>query len=127
MKNIIITATAESVEQAQALIDAGVDRIYVGEKDYGLRLPQTLSYDEINRIAQLVHAAGKELTVAVNALMHQSMMDSIKPFLDFLKDSKPSMMHQPWSLLAARSISGENKQELLRLFWLVRFHLPNYS
>ena len=63
MKNIIITATAESVEQAQALIDAGVDRIYVGEKDYGLRLPQTLSYDEINRIAQLVHAAGKELTV----------------------------------------------------------------
>ena len=86
MKNIIITATAESVEQAQALIDAGVDRIYVGEKDYGLRLPQTLSYDEINRIAQLVHAAGKELTVAVNALMHQSMMDSIKPFLDFLKE-----------------------------------------
>ena len=51
MKNIIITATAESVEQAQALIDAGVDRIYVGEKDYGLRLPQTLSYDEINPIA----------------------------------------------------------------------------
>ena len=86
MKNIIITATAESVEQAKALIDAGVDRIYVGEKDYGLRLPQTLSYDEINRIAQLVHAAGKELTVAVNALMHQSMMDSIKPFLDFLKE-----------------------------------------
>ena len=86
MKNIMITATAERVEQAQALIDAGVDRIYVGEKDYGLRLPQTLSYDEINRIAQLVHAAGKELTVAVNALMHQSMMDSIKPFLDFLKE-----------------------------------------
>ena len=26
MKNIIITATAESVEQAQALIDTGVDR-----------------------------------------------------------------------------------------------------
>ena len=33
MKNIIITATAERVEQAQALTDAGVDRIYVGEKD----------------------------------------------------------------------------------------------
>ena len=55
MKNIIITATAESVEQAQALINAGVDRIYVGESDYGLRLPQTLSYDELNRISQLVH------------------------------------------------------------------------
>ncbi len=54
MKNIIITATAESVEQAQALIDAGVDRIYV-VKRLRITVPQTLSYDEINRIAQLVY------------------------------------------------------------------------
>lgn len=84
MKELIITATAESLEQAEALLEAGVDRIYVGEENYGLRLPHTFSLDELNRISKLVHAAGKELTVAVNALMHQDMMDSIKPFLDFL-------------------------------------------
>ena len=84
MKRIIITATAESIEQVQALLEVGVDRIYVGEKEFGLRLPHTFSYDELSRISDLVHAAGKEMTVAVNALMHQDMMDRIKPFLDFL-------------------------------------------
>lgn len=39
MKKIIITATAESIEQVKALLAAGVDRIYVGEANYGLRLP----------------------------------------------------------------------------------------
>ena len=32
MEKIIITATAESIEQVKELLDAGVDRIYVGEE-----------------------------------------------------------------------------------------------
>ena len=88
MEKIIITATAESIEQVKELLEAGVDRIYVGEKDFGLRLPKTFSYDELRTIAGLVHDAGKELIVAVNALMHQDMMDRIKPFLDFLEEIK---------------------------------------
>ena len=86
MKKIIITATAESIEQVQDLLEAGVDRIYVGEEKYGLRLPHNFTYDELNRISQMVHLAGKEMTVAVNALMHQDMMDQIKPYLDFLQE-----------------------------------------
>ena len=60
MEKIIITATAESVEQVKELLKAGVDRIYVGEKEYGLRLPHTFSYDELRQIATIVHEAGKE-------------------------------------------------------------------
>ena len=86
MEKIIITATAESIEQVKELLEAGVDRIYVGEKNYGLRLPHTFSYDELREIANLVHEAGKEIVIAVNALMHQEMMDKIKPFLDFLAE-----------------------------------------
>ncbi|MEW4354092.1 peptidase U32 family protein [Streptococcus pneumoniae] len=86
MEKIIITATAESLAQAKALVELGVDRIYVGEKDFGLRLPHTFSYEELREIAEVVHGAGKELTVAVNALMHQDMMNRIKPFLDFLEE-----------------------------------------
>lgn len=88
MEKIVITATAESIEQVEQLLEAGVDRIYVGEKDFGLRLPTTFSYDQLREIAKLVHDAGKELLVAVNALMHQDMMDRIKPFLDFLEEIK---------------------------------------
>ena len=88
MEKIIITATAESIEQVKELLEAGVDRIYVGEKHYGLRLPHTFSYDELRQIADLVHEASREIVVAVNALMHQDMMDNIKPFLDFLAEIK---------------------------------------
>ena len=88
MEKIIITATAESIEQVKQLLEAGVDRIYVGEKDFGLRLPTTFSHEELREIAKIVHDAGKELIVAVNALMHQDMMDRIKPFLDFLEEIK---------------------------------------
>lgn len=88
MKKIIITATAESIEQVKDLLAAGVDRIYVGEENYGLRLPHNFTYDELREIAKLVHDAGRELTVACNALMHQDMMDNIKPFLDLMKEIK---------------------------------------
>lgn len=88
MEKTIITATAESIEQVKDLLAAGVDRIYVGEENYGLRLPHNFTYDELREIAKLVHDAGRELTVACNALMHQDMMDNIKPFLDLMKEIK---------------------------------------
>ena len=88
MKKIIITATAESVDQVKQLLDAGVDRIYVGEENYGLRLPHNFKFDELREVAKLVHAAGKEITVACNALMHQEMMDDIKSFLDLMQEIK---------------------------------------
>ena len=42
MEKIIITATAESIEQVKQLLEVGVDRIYVGEKDFGLVCQQRL-------------------------------------------------------------------------------------
>ena len=88
MEKIIITATAESIEQVKELLDAGVDRIYVGEENYGLRLPHNFTYDELSEIAKLVHDAGKELSIACNALLHQDMINAVRPYLDFLKDIK---------------------------------------
>lgn len=150
MNKIIITATAESIEQVQALLEAGVDRIYVGEKEYGLRLPHTFSYDELSRISELVHEAGKELTVAVNALMHQDMMDNIKPFLDFLASIEvdyitvgdagvfyvlkrdgytfKTIYDASTMVTSSRQINfWGQKQVFLKLFLLEKFHLPNSS
>ena len=85
---ITITSTAESLEQAKALLEAGVDRLYIGEKNYGLRVPTALTNEEIQKITELAHDAGKTVTVAVNALMHTEMMAKIKDFLDFLVEIK---------------------------------------
>lgn len=85
---ITITSTAESLEQAKALLEAGVDRLYIGEKNYGLRVPTALTNEEIQKLTELAHEAGKTVTVAVNALMHTEMMAKIKEFLDFLVEIK---------------------------------------
>ncbi|EKF52421.1 peptidase U32 family protein [Lactococcus garvieae] len=89
---IKITTTAESIEQAKALLEAGTDNLYIGEAEFGLRLPTALSHEEIREITALAHAAGKTVTVAVNALMHVDMMAKIKPFLDFLQEIKVDMI-----------------------------------
>ncbi|MQW23498.1 MULTISPECIES: peptidase U32 family protein [unclassified Lactococcus] len=83
---IKIIATAESVEQAKALIAAGVDNITIGDADFALHVPTALSYEDIREITHLAHDAHKTVTVAVNALMHVEMMAQIKPYLDFLQE-----------------------------------------
>lgn len=85
-KKIKITATAESIKQAKALLDVGVDTLYIGEKTYGLRLPHDFTRDEIRQITELVHQRGATVTVAVNAIMHPDKMANIKSYLDFLSD-----------------------------------------
>ena len=94
MEKIVITATAESYEQACELLELGVDRIYIGEKAFGLRLPKPFSFAEMRKIAELVHESGKELTVAVNALMHQGMMDALPDYLDFLASTMVTSSRQ---------------------------------
>lgn len=80
-----IIATAESIDQAQALIEAGVDTLYVGEDQYGLRLPASFSESEIKEITELAHKNGKRVCVAVNALMHNDRIEKIAPYLHFLQ------------------------------------------
>lgn len=144
---ITITSTAESLEQAKALLEAGVDRLYIGEKNYGLRVPTALTNEEIQKITELAHDAGKTVTVAVNALMHTEMMAKIKDFLDFLVEIKADriavgdagvifvlqrdkyelpllMMPQPWLLLPAKLIFGPNKGQL-KLFLHVNCQKKN--
>ncbi|GGL59392.1 protease [Sporolactobacillus putidus] len=83
---INIIATAESPEQAGALLDAGVDTLYVGGHPFGLRLPRPLSPDEIERIAGMAHARGKKITVACNSLMHNEQVDQLPQYLSRLAE-----------------------------------------
>ena len=85
---INIIATAESLDQAQKLLDVGVNTLYIGEGDFGLRLPYNFSHDELRSITNLAHERGAKVTVAVNALMHPDKMKKIPDFLSFLEGIK---------------------------------------
>ncbi|MFV0556299.1 MAG: peptidase U32 family protein [Lactovum sp.] len=87
MKINIIT-TAESLEQAKALLENGADTIYIGDEDFSLRVPTPLKRQEMSEIVKLTHSLGKTVTVAVNALMHVDKMAIIKEYLDFLQELK---------------------------------------
>ncbi|WP_460056070.1 peptidase U32 family protein [Pseudolactococcus yaeyamensis] len=87
-KKIKITATVENLTQAKALLDLGIDNLYIGESEYALRLAHAFTWDEIRDITEMAHAAGTQVTVAVNAIMHPEKMATIKPYLDFLQEIK---------------------------------------
>lgn len=85
-KVIEIIATAESIEQAKKLIDTDVDTLYIGNDEFGLRLPTSFTNEQIAEITTLAHKAGKRVLIAVNGLMHNEHIESITPYLHFLKE-----------------------------------------
>ncbi|RYL93742.1 peptidase U32 family protein [Sporolactobacillus sp. THM19-2] len=81
-----LIATAESAGQAEALLDAGVDTLYVGGHPFGLRLPRPLGIEEIKEIIHLAHGRGKKVTVACNALMHNKEIEQLGAYLSRLAE-----------------------------------------
>lgn len=82
---IQLVTTAQSVEQAEALIKAGADRLYVGGTTFGLRQKGGWTTDAVREVTQLAHRYGKEVTVAVNNLMHNDHIEQLPDYLQELK------------------------------------------
>lgn len=80
-----LVATAESVKQAEQLVDAGIDKLYIGEADFGLRLPASFTTEEIAEITEIAHNKGKKVCVAVNAIMHNDRIKTVIPYLKELE------------------------------------------
>lgn len=83
---IELIATVESIQQAEALLAAGVDILYFGEDTFGLRLPHSFTRSEQEQITQMAHKAGKKVSVALNAIFHNEDIDLVPEYLEFLKD-----------------------------------------
>ncbi|MBC1458070.1 peptidase U32 family protein [Listeria newyorkensis] len=83
-----IIATAESVLQAELLLGAGVDTLYVGGSRFGLRMPQSLTLADISEITNKAHEAGKKVLVAVNALMHNEHLTDLPAYLREIANMK---------------------------------------
>lgn len=86
---IELIATAESITQAEELLAAGVDTLYIGEEEYGLRLPHSFSREEQKALIELAHAKGKKVNIAVTGIMHPEKMRKIPEYLAFLAEVKP--------------------------------------
>ncbi|MBE6182829.1 MAG: U32 family peptidase [Bacillus sp. (in: Bacteria)] len=78
---INIIATAASTKQAEALLKVGVDTLYIGDNRFGLRLPTSMSIEEIEEVVKLAHHFGKKVHVAVNGIMHNEHIEELPKYL----------------------------------------------
>ena len=82
---IQLVTTAQSVDQAEALIKAGADRLYIGNSRFGLRQKGDWTIDAVREVTQLAHRHGKDVTVAVNNLMHNDHIEELSEYVQTLK------------------------------------------
>lgn len=81
MKKPELLVTPQSVEHIKALLDAGADAFIIGEQKFGLRLAGDFTVAQVEEATKLIHAAGKKVYVAVNALFHNDRLEALDEYL----------------------------------------------
>ncbi len=81
MKKPELLVTPQSIEHIKALLEAGADAFVIGEQQFGLRLAGEFSVEEVEEATKLIHAAGKKVYVAVNALFHNEKLEALADYL----------------------------------------------
>jgi len=82
---IKIITTVESIDQARQLLEAGVDELYFGQDEFGLRLPTSFDREDQEKLTNMAHDAGKTVSIAVNAILHNEDIEKLPEYLKFLK------------------------------------------
>ncbi|MGG0663587.1 peptidase U32 family protein [Viridibacillus arvi] len=81
MKKPELLVTPQSVEHVEALIQAGADAFLIGEQQFGLRLAGEFSIEQVTAATEKIHAAGKKVYVAMNAIFHNDRVDALAPYM----------------------------------------------
>jgi len=76
-----LLVTPQSIEHITALLEAGADAFVIGEQKFGLRLAGDFTVAQVEEATKLIHAAGKKVYVAVNALFHNDRLDALDEYL----------------------------------------------
>ena len=83
-----LLAPAGNSETLRAALKSGADAIYIGGKQYHMRLLRRgFHFDEaaLREAVAAVHAAGKKLYVTVNNLIFEDELDGLRDYLLFLQ------------------------------------------
>ncbi|MER1986058.1 MAG: peptidase U32 family protein [Solibacillus sp.] len=81
MKKPELLVTPQSVAHVEALLEAGADAFVLGEQKFGLRLAGDFSVADVEEATAIIHAAGKKVYVAVNAIFHNDRLDALDVYL----------------------------------------------
>ena len=69
------------MEHVQALLQAGADAFVIGEQKFGLRLAGEFTVAQVEEATAIIHAAGKKVYVAVNAIFHNDRIEALDAYV----------------------------------------------
>jgi putative protease len=84
-----LLAPAGNMETLRADIDCGADAVYVGGKQYHMRLLRDefhFDNDALRLATKTLHSAGKKIYVTVNSLIFEEELDTLRTYLLFLQE-----------------------------------------
>ena len=81
-----IAVTPFSVSSISKLSKAGADIFILGNEKYANRLVYSFSTMEITEAKNLVSTLGKELYINLNIIVHNTDLEELETFLNFVKE-----------------------------------------
>lgn len=109
MKKPELLVTPTSIDDIDALSQAGADAFMIGEQRFGLRLAGEFNRDGVKAAISIAHKYGKKVYVAMNAIFHNESMEEIEEYIKYLKEvgADSIVFGDPAVLMYAREIAPE--------------------
>ncbi|MEK4854321.1 peptidase U32 family protein [Paenibacillus sp. FSL H7-0756] len=76
-----LLATAASLEEAVALLDAGASALLVGDDRFGMRLAGHFTLEDTAAVVKLAHARGGKVYVSINGLIPNTMLEELPAYV----------------------------------------------
>ncbi len=91
-KEVELLAPAGNFEIFKEIINTGADAVYLGGKNFNMRLHRkdfNFTNEEILEAIKIAHSKNKKVYITLNNLMNESEMNEVTTYLDFLEEAQP--------------------------------------
>ncbi|WP_106768444.1 peptidase U32 family protein [Paenibacillus faecalis] len=119
-----LLAAAGSLEDIQVYLQAGADAVLVGDDRFGLRLPGSMTLEDIRKATEMVHDASGKIYVSLNNLMTNDLLEALSEYVKALGEIGVDAVefNDPSVLTAVKSFAPS-----LKLHWNAEMTSTNYS
>ncbi|MDF2945592.1 MAG: peptidase [Bacillales bacterium] len=76
-----LLVTPKSIDHISELISAGADAFVIGNREFGIRLLNAFSIEEIGHANKVIKENNKKLYIAVNGLYHNEEIDALRVYI----------------------------------------------
>ncbi|OBZ11802.1 peptidase U32 [Bacillus sp. FJAT-27264] len=119
-----LLATAASLEEAAALLDAGADALLIGDDRFGMRLAGHFTLEDTKAVIEMAHARGCKIVAGLGGLMPNSLLDELPAYVKAIGELGVDAVE-----FGDPAVLAAVKQEApgLKLHWNAEMTSTNYA